>query len=484
MMKAKWIGIGILLILLAFFHFRGLSIHDGGYIINSAQKLLWGQQIYRDYDFVYTPGSVLLVASVFKLFGSSIFIERILAFTISILTIFVLYKLLKHFNAPFLILVSTIFVFIFWGPTHINFVSPVMLSILTGISTMLFFSQSFIRKNSLIYAGLCTGLTFLWKQNFGVALMIVGLFFYILNRKRFTFSQFVLYIEGVFVPLFGFLLYLLLTNSFSGYIHNVWFYTIKNIILEQKLTTPFLYGSNFYQVFLKTIWYTLPLWTTIVTGLLMLKKHHEYLFIHVWIILYYLVSIRPETDFIHLVPILSITGISFIFIDIAHSALLKKIVIVFLVTLIGVGIYTSLFMGYYRWENPLITNNFFNIHTHVRIWTDQRWNKIINILNSTITQNTDFQEHIYVHGNAPLLYYLAKRKNATRYDFIIPYTLTDSIQNEIINDLNSKNVRYIITEKSDDLSTITARQILYNYSRIQSVDQFIIWKKNLTIKEF
>lgn len=470
-----WVIIGIILI---FFHFRGLSIHDGGYIINSAQKMLGGEMIYKDFDFVYTPGSVLLTAAIFKIFSQSIFIERLFALIISLFTVYILYKLLKLLTSNFLLLITILIFYISWGPTHINFISPVMLSLTTGICTIFFLLKLLHEKNNkyLLYAGLTTGLTFLMKQNFGIMLFSTGISFFIFNhsfRRKTYINQ---YLIGAAIPLVSFLVFLILTGSLIGYINNFWFYTIQNIILKQQLTTQFFYGSNIFQKIIKATFYLIPVWVSIIVGLNLLKHNRKYLFICVWVILYYFVSIRPETDFIHLIPILSITGIVIVLL---HST--RRVdrlgFYIFSISMIILGFYTGLFMGYYRWEKPLVQNIYWNNNKNVKIWTDSRWFQFIDELNHTLNKLSNKNDYLYIHANTPLLYFITERRNPTRFDFIIPYTEEKQYQEEIIQDLKSKKVKLVITEKSDPFTTSVSQFIRTEYQPIKEIDQFVVWKK-------
>lgn len=484
-MKIKYIFLILLFLFLAFFHFRGLSIHDGGYILHSAQRMLDGEMIYKDFDFVYTPGSVLLVSSIFKIFGPSIFVERAFALFISLLTIYVLFKLLKLLNTKYWILNTAILFYIAWGPTHINFISPVMLSITTGICTIYYLLKTLNKKNKkyLLYAGLTTGLSFLFKQNFGLMLFITGITFFLVNpafRKRQFIYQ---YLVGLFIPFFFFLLFLILSGSFNGYLQNLWFYTIENIIIKQQLTTPFFYGSNIVQKLIKAIFYLIPVWISMISGLLIWKEKRKYLFICIWVISFYLVSIRPETDFVHLVPILSITGILLVLLPITLRVIRLGIYI-FSVFMIVLGFWTGLFMGYYRWEKPLAENTYWNNYKNVKIWTDSRWTQFINELNQTLNKFSIKKDYLFINANTPLLYFLSNRKNPTQYDFIIPYALTPNIQKEIILNLMNKEVKLVITEETDQYETPVSQYIRQQYIPIKSIDKFILWKKKPKLKEF
>ena len=88
MKKAFVVGcILIILVSLLFFHTRGIIFHDGGYILQTAERLVKGEIIYKDFDFVYTPLSVYITAILFKFFGQSVLVERIFSMFLSLIGI-------------------------------------------------------------------------------------------------------------------------------------------------------------------------------------------------------------------------------------------------------------------------------------------------------------------------------------------------------------------------------------------------------------
>src|SRR6266571_1517587 len=89
------LSILLFLIILVFFHFRGVIFYDEGYILNSALRVAHGEVPYRDFDVNYTPFSFLIVTVFFKLFGESVFAGRLAALTVSLFSLFALFKILQ-----------------------------------------------------------------------------------------------------------------------------------------------------------------------------------------------------------------------------------------------------------------------------------------------------------------------------------------------------------------------------------------------------
>ncbi len=119
----------ILLPILIFFHTRGIVTHDEGYIIYSAEKVLNGLVVYRDFDFVYTPFSIFLTSLSFKLLGTTVLSSRILMIILSIASSFLIYKTVILATRNKFYATLAVSIFIAWGPNHLNFAWPVMFSI-------------------------------------------------------------------------------------------------------------------------------------------------------------------------------------------------------------------------------------------------------------------------------------------------------------------------------------------------------------------
>src|SRR3990167_9778051 len=77
----------------AFFFNRGFAYYDEGFILHAAQRVIQGELPYRDFDLIYTPGTVFLTAAAFKIFGESILAGRILSLLVSLLAVYLVYKI-------------------------------------------------------------------------------------------------------------------------------------------------------------------------------------------------------------------------------------------------------------------------------------------------------------------------------------------------------------------------------------------------------
>ena len=134
--KSKLFFSVLVLAILTFFHLRGSVIGDEGYILNSSLKLINGSVPYRDFTFIYTPGSLFITALSFLILSPSILTSRILMIAISAFTSFIIFKVSFKITKNTIYSILAVFIFLAWGPSHINFAWPIMFVIPLSFSLL------------------------------------------------------------------------------------------------------------------------------------------------------------------------------------------------------------------------------------------------------------------------------------------------------------------------------------------------------------
>ncbi len=462
------------LIILLYSATRGLTYHDEGYILNSAYRMIQGEVPYRDFHFAYTPLAIFITSLFYEIGNVSVISERFAAICISLLSLSCLYylagKTIKNKWIQALVLLG----FVVWGPLHINFVWPVMLAISFSLAMMvcLYLAKE---KHNLFFlscAGVFMVLTFLSKQNFGLA----GFFILILTLymlKPAAKKEGLLYlIPGILVTVLLFLLYLLLTNSYIPFVNDFLSYTVQRIVISHSLTTPFIYPSSVPVMIIKTCIYMIPLvlgFATLLRG----KTNPFVGSIGIYTVLFYLLGIRPTTDYIHLVPLLAIAALPLgILADRTHTKI--GICVLFLFAVVGFmrGFYTN----YYKWEAPLSSQNILLKIPSSDIYTSAK-------ISSEVTSVSEYarSKHIkslFIYEYAPLFYLLSGSRNPTPYDLIDQSDFYKPYQQEIIHILTEKRTNTIITGYSifEDTTEI-GRYIKQTYSIHKVLYDHIVWIK-------
>ncbi len=476
---------GCILIILAsllFFHTRGIIFHDGGYILQTAERMVKGEVIYKDFDFVYTPLSVYITAFLFKFFGQSVLVERIFSMLLSLIGIGSVLYISYWISRNLLISFIPVFIFLLWGPSHINFLSPVMLSIELSLLMIALYIQGLktINKRYFFAAGLTTALTLLSKQNFGIALCITSFAFFCFSNPKEKIVRLIRYLTGVIFVFVIFAVYLIFTQSFVPFFQNMYFYMFKKILLENVLSTPIPYGKTILLTIAKFFIYTFP-FTVSALGLIYTgKKFRKFIFLFVFVIIFYLLGIRPETDYVHLSPLLALTGIPLIIIWKSTKKNLARFALVISIIVMITGLYTALFNNYYRWEMPLVKDVYFVSDKNMRIWLDPKEYETLRFFKTTIDQYTKSSEYIYVNLHAPFIYFYVNRKNPIRYYYTQHYATGKHEQQEITDNLIAKNVRLIIADPSySKRTTLVDDFITYQFHPIASHDNYIILLRNV-----
>ena len=304
----------LIFVILANFHLRGITPYDEGQILNAAQKILDGQLPYRDFQFFYTPGTILSLAVVFKLFGASVLAERLFALSVSLISVILVFKISKFFTKDLFISYLSVFSFVFWGPAIVNFIWPVMICIMFGLLSTFLLIKYLNEKNLnlLFFAGFTSCMVFIFKQNFGAVFLLSSLVFLFLmpnSRNRRVLKT---YLAGYLLSFFSFFIYLAATGSLQTFVEEMYLITYSKILKEGMLATPFIYGGVWYVKLIRTFLYLFPLIIAAFAVKIGYKKNKEALILPLFTGGFYLAGIRPTTDLVHLAPLIAISSLSII----------------------------------------------------------------------------------------------------------------------------------------------------------------------------
>lgn len=431
---------------LGFVHFRGMIFSDEGYILNSAWRMINGQVPYRDFDVVYTPVSFLGVLTAFKLLGASVFSGRALMLVISGITFGLFFKLIRRFSKSSAVAILGALVYLVWGPGQINFPWPTMFAISFGVLTTYFLAKKEVTAMGAILVGAFGIVTFLAKQNLGAGLLFTnGLFLFLLWRKRVS-----SYLIGVVSGFLIWLLYLFVNGAVGDFVSNLYFHTFQKILVEGTISTPFITaGTNTVATIGKAMFYLLPVAVAVMAIILVFKKKKFWLFpIPLLGITFYVLGIRPVTDYNHFVPLLSLSGLSVaVIIRFARKPIVKFGAILLLLVIVGLGFYRSLWAGYYRWGDPLVSQNVYIPNDRVKVWATSDYLKRVTDLEVFFEENTKKGDKIFVNIYLPMVYFVVNRQNATRFDYFSDTATSKKQQKEMVNDLQDSQVKFIVNNR-------------------------------------
>lgn len=487
LLLAKLLLLGALF-LLFLTAFRGLAFPDEGYILNTGQRIYDGQVIYKDFDFVYTPITGFATAFSFWVFGNSIFAERTISLFLALLTGFFLLRLGKRLTPnPYFALIPLL-IYSTWGPSHINFIWPGMWAINFAIIGFCLLYEALQRKNNtyFFYSGFLLGLVILTKQNFAAAVLLAVIILFLLIRPiRNRIAQTYLWL-GILSPIAVFLIYTLVTGSTWHFLQNSYVHVIQLVLLEGSIDTPLFVGSNVFIARGKFLFYFSPLLLSLIAMYIVWKKDKTKLILLFFVAIFFLFGFRPVTDYVHLAPLLSLTGIPLLVLISAITTikrfknLHKKIPFIlfalYALLFALIGIWSALFFGYYRWSPPLTTQNTYIDHPRVGIWIDQNTKNQIETINSLLNEYSKPKEEVFLNYYAPMVYFLADRRNPTRYDYT---GLPDEYQKQVVQTLEQKKIKTVVTfylNKND--KTIIGEYIKNNYIFTKKSGEYEVWLRN------
>ena len=465
-----------LTLVLLFFHTRGVIIHDEGYVINSAQKIFAGLTIYKDFHFSYTPGSVYSVALSFLLFGHSILASRILMLFCSIISSFLLFKIAQKITRRNIYGYISSAIYVAWGPSHINFAWPVMFVLpITFLVLFLLLKFNETKKAWIPFiVGLLCITDFLFKQNFGIIIIPVALSLLTVKGIKKIHLLYALY--GFLWGIVFLGIYLLATNSLTGFVSDFYEFTIKKIIINNEITTPLIYKDTFLRSIARLSLYFSPFYLSFAAfAILFYRKRYHLLFLPLTVFLFLIVGIRPTTDYVHVVPILSMLGIPIIIIlNQLPTSLIKLAGYTLIIFLLALGFHTALFKGYYRWDQRLSENNSF-VANNLNVFTNQAFKLELHDLSTTVNKYSEKNDYIFVNTYAPLLYFALDRQQPSTYDFP-GFTDSNTYQKEVVYSLITKDVKLIFLIDKDEKSEIGDFTRKY-YAPLGQVGNYYLFKK-------
>jgi len=189
---------------------RAVNPYDEGLILFGATRVLSGDTIYRDFYAIYGPAQFYVLAALFKLFGSSVLVERIWDLLLRASIVVVVYLIVSSaWTRKRAILVAALTCL--WLSYFENYgypVFPCLLFSLLSVYCLVSIHWGQERRALLFAAGVCAGITILFRHDVGIAtiaagMVVLGLFHFVRGRGRET-NAFVrsatFYLAGAALP--------------------------------------------------------------------------------------------------------------------------------------------------------------------------------------------------------------------------------------------------------------------------------------------
>lgn len=439
-MRPTYFRILVLIILpiLFYFHFRGLAFGEEGYLLNSASKLLNGSVPYRDFYFTYNPLGIFVTSFAFLLFGESVFAARILTFTLSIFSIWIIFNTVKKVTKRLMYSLLSVLVFIAWGPTHVNFTSPIAIAlpIVLLIIYLILLSESKRNRLTHFLIGILSFIAFLAFQNFIVILLPVIIHFLISESNK---NNLLKIIYGFVWGIIAFIIYLLFTNSFASYLNNLGTFSIVPFQIDSFTFS----SSGIFDIF---IFLTLPISSLLTLTILIYRRKYNLVYIPL-VILSCFLALLSSSNKEGLYPVLSLAGVTIvIFINKLPTLTIKLFSYIAIYLLIATGFYTALVGSYYNSNIPLVEQNSY-VGGKISLFVDRSFMLQHQELKDLIAHETKPDDYIYINSFSPLTYFIYDRKNPVPFDHF--ESMNDAYYEDlVIHSLVGKDVGFVILDES------------------------------------
>ncbi len=476
---------------------RAINIYDEGVLLTGAKRFAQGEIPYKDFWTIYTPLNCLSLGWIFKIFGQSVYIERLFNLIISLAGLSAIYALLRTKTKFVYAGIACLFFAFLASPIKITH-----LFIFSALIAIFYLVENRNSKLTPIICGAICGLGFINRFDFGGLMGAISVISFLLiyksDYKQF-FKQILRFSLGFFVIILPVILWLVNEGA------------LKDMI-EQTILYPFLGNYSAMR--------TLP-FPEISAGAGRLKDtiyNFFNLFFPVLIIAFSLlklfISKKKESIQTILIILVVIGTIPYLFSrsDAPHFNFINILALtLFFYTVFSIKNFKfkhfaiSLLIPLFLISRPLLTQiretqNFNNLPSKEYSFYSEplaktAQNDTLEKVYEYIKTNTKPSDPIYIglydhtriFTNNALLYFLLPNKIATKYHELHPgITNTTEVQKTMIQEL--RQAKYIILwdnflcEKNESCKSSEAKSldeyIKNNYLEIAQFPGYKILKKS------
>jgi len=516
-----------------------LNVYDEGFTVYGAARVLNGDVPYRDFWTIYAPGQFYVLAGLFKLFGSSILVERIYDVLVRLALSVIVYLIAVKLTSRRIALIPWFIVTLWLGSCgfYSYSVFPALaFSLLSVFCLLNYISQK--RASWLIISGFAVGITTIFRHDLGFYSFVCDGFILTdfafapriresdsLGNKLLDIVKVELpFIVGVSVPTLPILSYLLSVVPIDALWSQLFVFPLTVLHRVRSLPYPPLLPNPLpiitgdlsavsYVKFILNIWirFYLPL---LVYGMVSIsvmvlsrrpgKVHRDQvrtwgMFLLILLGMAYFSQAMSRADSIHLLPtsilavLLLITLLSNIPRTVPRMHFVLPIFLLLLIISIPylvIPARTYLTTVSLFWPRACLSHLERAGCMHVR--PDQE--QAIEYIQSHTSEGDRIfvgnSRHDQIFANDIMFYFLADRHSATKYHELHPGVATTlSVQRAIVEDLKRYDVEYIVLSslfasviepnESGISSGITFLDdfLRRNYQLVEQFGHYTIWKK-------
>lgn len=477
-LNRKYLLIETFLLLSAFIYYlffanKGIDLFDEGYYVHLSERIFHGEIPYKDFALQYTPGYFYLLAFLYKIFGPSILVGRLLSLFVCMLilcfTFLIINKLkltsVKSIFLSFLGIVS-------FGYPLLNIpiaVWPVVLMSLVIVLAFIYWLDSSNQKGwiYIFIIGIALAFSLILRQNLGITFIIMCNFLLFFGKKMSISQKMVnFFIVNITWLLFTFcwVYYFFLRDNLNGLIEFISF--SKKFSTEFGFTyLPFSFILKPFGIF-KMLPYYLPIIFLffLISYIFSRNKNWKIIVLCSISLVGFFTYIYPNSELLHVYPFWGMLIFSIVIFFLEKKE--KYIAFSVICLMIGIGFYLTFFSGYYRYHQPYkLQNTQISLPKTQGILTERTTAENLVSLSRFINKNTSKKDYIFSYPYYPMLYFILDRLNPSK-DSIYAMRLWHQYDDKIIlGEIKQKKVKYIVTA--------------YGYTFDSDISRFIVKQKEV-----
>lgn len=526
----RWVFVGVAALLavaaIAYIQvgmFAPLNIYDEGIIVFGAERVMQGALPYRDFWTMYSPGQLYVLAGLFKLFGTTIMVERWWDVVIRALLALVMLALAARltswkFALPLWVLA------VLWIEDYGFFGYPIFAGLMLALASLYAMLRGYTSRRWLFAAGVLLGLCFVFRHDMSVYLGVAQVLGFVpavflrqthsrtslFSRAIATLKLMLPYIAGAALIILPLVAYFMLNVSLSELANQLFIFPLVDFPKVRDLPYPRLnWKPGVLPFYAPWLIYALAL---VIALVIMIRHWHDDAgYYRAWGIvmvamfgLFGFNQARVRSDTIHTVHffLVSLTLLPVLFRGWGSKASVPAQLITACAVVVGLIAVIDPINGYMQMladraaAAPALT-------PEARAATLPRAagalvNPEQNFVVREIQRLTEPGESVYIgldrhdkiFANDVMIYFLLDRQSPTRYHELHPGLVnTEPVQLEMIADLEKHQPRYVVTtsmfkwamepndtSKSTDVKLLD-RYLSKHYRYANTVGSYMLFKR-------
>lgn len=484
---------GIFITILTYILVKPLSNLDEIWNFNIARCISIGLIPYEDISMITTPLLSFITAIFLKIFGTEMFITRILASILATVNLILVYKICKKVNIPkqiagVLVLIITFLLKDYFCLDYNFFILAIGLAIILLEVTNIKKEKSTIK--SQIFIGLLGGLAFCTKQSIGLLIcliIIMNQLFFIRNKSDIKkYLKIALFrIIGIIIPIMIFVIYLLCSKSFYNFLD----YCVLGIkTFSNNIPYKSLIQSQYLVIQILSICVPIILIFSTIINIIKkcLKKENKTCILLNAYSLPIFAIVYPISDNIHFligaIPTFILLVYSMNLIIKKYIKLSGKYILEFIeiISLVWVILFT-LYVEFRNSEILGVLSKYKSINHFKNIYVSEGLNESIKELDNYINSSN---KKVYILDSSAALYMIPIDRYNKNYDMFNKGNLGSGGEDAQIDKIKNEDAKYLILKDNYNRNWQTPEKvrayIKENLEKTGEIGSFDIYENKIT----